>query len=109
MQPSKIPFKDRIIPWYFVIFFVLLAIVNVIFVTLAARSHPGTVQNNAYEIGLNYNEIIAASEQQDALGWKISIDYKSPHIILKLKDKNNMPLQGASIKAVAKSVLKKKQ
>jgi len=50
--------KDKLIPWYFVIFFLVLFIVDGIFVYLATSTHTGVVTENAYEKGLRYNEVI---------------------------------------------------
>jgi nitrogen fixation protein FixH len=68
--------KDRRIPYYFVAFFVGLAIVDGIMVTLALRTHSGTVMEHPYEAGLAYNRTIAASRTQQKLGWKAQIDVK---------------------------------
>lgn len=108
-EKQKLPFKDRIIPWYFVLFFIVLAIVNVIFVSLATQSHPGVVIDNAYENGLNYNEIIKKTEAQSALGWQASLDIKDNKITLMVTDKFNNPLSNAKIKGMASSVLNKQQ
>ena len=64
------PFRDRIIPWYFVMFFLVVAAVNAVMVTLAVRTLPGTVTDHPYEKGLAYNQVVAASDKQEALGWK---------------------------------------
>jgi len=65
MRPS-----DRWIPWYFVAFFVGLALISSVFVYLAVTTHTGVVTQQAYEKGLNYNATIAASEKGQALGWQ---------------------------------------
>ena len=65
--------SDKWIPWYFVAFFVGLAIVNAVFIYIATTTHSGVVTENAYSEGLSYNETIAAAEAQEALGWQINI------------------------------------
>ena len=91
--------KDKKIPWYFVAFFAGLAVLNVIFVTIAVKSYPGLVTQNAYEKGLNYNDMIDAKQAQDALGWKTDFVIENDRIILTLKDKNGHSIKGANITA----------
>ena len=62
--------RDRWIPWYFVMFFLVVALVNAVMVTLAIRTLPGVVSEHPYEEGLAYNQTIAAAERQAALGFK---------------------------------------
>ncbi len=51
-------------------FFGVVFAVNIYFVTVALSTHTGVVANEPYRKGLKYNERIAASEQQESLGWK---------------------------------------
>lgn len=80
--------RDRIIPWYFVMFFVVIAAVNAVMVTLAIRTHTGTVTEHPYEKGLAYNQTISAEEQQEKLGWKGTIIYENGMLDFTLLDKN---------------------
>ena len=68
--------SDKWIPWYFVAFFVVLAILDGIFVTIAATTHTGVITENAYQKGLDYNEVVAASEEQDEIGWVGNIGFE---------------------------------
>lgn len=83
MQP-----RDRMIPWYFVMFFVVIAAVNVVMVTLAIRTHSGTVTDHPYEKGLAYNQVIRAEEQQEALGWRANIGYAAGMLHFSLNDRD---------------------
>jgi nitrogen fixation protein FixH len=67
--------KDRRIPYYFVAFFLGLAVIDGIMVTLAVRTQTGTVIEHPYETGLRYNDLIAASDKQAELGWKATLDF----------------------------------
>jgi nitrogen fixation protein FixH len=87
MQP-----RDRIIPWYFVMFFVVIAGVNAVMVTLAIRTHSGTVTDHPYEKGLAYNQVVNAEERQEALGWDSKISYAQGILNFSLHDKNNQPI-----------------
>ena len=47
-------------------FFVLFAAVDLFFVYKAVSTHSGVVVENAYEYGLNYNDIIQQAKDQKA-------------------------------------------
>lgn len=85
---SSVPLRTRIIPWYFVMFFVVIAAVNAVMVTLAVRTHSGVVTDHPYEKGLAYNKVIAAEEAQEKLGWKGTLTLKGDRIEFSLKSKN---------------------
>jgi len=75
---NAIPLRDRLIPWYFVLFFVVIALVDGGMATLAIRTHTGLVTEHPYEKGLAYNEVVAAESRQEELGWKGEITYTAP-------------------------------
>lgn len=91
---------DKWIPWMFVLFFVVIAVLDGIFVTLAVRTHTGTVSDRAYEDGLAYNDTLDRAEKMAALGWSADIALDGGALVLTLKDKDGAPLDGAE--AVAK-------
>lgn len=62
--------RDRFIPWYFVAFFVFIALTDAVLVTLAVRTQTGMVTKHPYEKGLAYNKVITAADKQAQLGWK---------------------------------------
>lgn len=96
---TTLPRRDKWIPWYFVMFFVAIALVDATMVTLAVRTHTGTVTDHAYEKGLAYNRVVAAEATQEALGWKASITLTGKQLRVLLRDSNGAPLQAQSIKA----------
>jgi nitrogen fixation protein FixH len=49
----------------FLSFFVVFASVDAFFVYKAISTLPGVVSENAYEIGLNYNKIIAEAKKRE--------------------------------------------
>jgi nitrogen fixation protein FixH len=60
-----IPRKDgRKVLMAFLAFFVVFASVDAFFVYKAISTLPGVVSENAYEIGLNYNKIIAEAKKR---------------------------------------------
>lgn len=93
---------DRFIPWFFVAFFVGLALLLGWFVHLAISTDSGVVNSNAYKEGLAYNAIIEKQVRQDKLGWRPALEIsalkeKQAAIRLTLQDKNGAPLRGATI------------
>ena len=90
---------DRWIPWMFVAFFVVIAMVDAVFVTFAIKTRPGTVTEQAYEKGLAYNATLDAAEKQKALGWTDVTTYEDGILSFTLKDKDGKPLSGAEVTA----------
>ncbi len=84
MQP-----RDKWIPWYFVMFFVGLAVIDGTMVTIAIRTQTGLVTEHPYEKGLAYNQVVAAEEKQKQLGWKGQLIYANGVLRFTLHDKNN--------------------
>lgn len=58
--------------WAFLAFFAVFASVDAFFVYTAITSHTGVVVENAYEVGLNYNDIIEEAERQKQDGNSVS-------------------------------------
>jgi nitrogen fixation protein FixH len=92
--------RDRLIPWYIVAFFVVVAILDGIFVYLATSTHTGVVTERAYDKGIAYNETVAAAEAQQALGWQGEITLAADRTLtFSLVDADGQPLSGATVKA----------
>jgi nitrogen fixation protein FixH len=89
--------RDRWIPWYFVAFFIVLFIVNAVFVYLATSTNPGVIADKAYIEGKDYNQTIAMAARQASLGWKAEASLKDNEIIFTLSDRNGAPLNGAIV------------
>jgi nitrogen fixation protein FixH len=89
---SKAPLRDRIIPWYFVLFFVVIASVDAVMVTLAVRSNSGLVTEHPYETGLAYNQVVNAANKQDKLGWQSTLNYRNGVLHFTLRDAAGKPL-----------------
>ena len=91
-MPKK---SDKWIPWYFVAFFVVLAILDGIFVTIAATTHTGVITEQAYQKGLDYNEVVTASEKQAEMGWNGNINLYGNTISFELKDSGDLNIKDA--------------
>ena len=73
--------KGNHVAFYFIAFFATVALVDTFMVTSALRTHTGLVTDHAYEKGLAYNNVIAAVNQQDQLGWTSTISLSAPDIL----------------------------
>lgn len=96
---TRPPWRDRIIPWYFVMAFAVVFAVNMLFVYLATKTHTGVVTEQAYEKGLAYNETLAKARAQDALGWQSHAEVAAGVLRLSLVNDRGNPVQGAEVTA----------
>lgn len=92
--------NDRWIPWAFVGFFVILAVVQGSFVTLAIRTFPGLVTDRPYATGLSYNQVLKEQAAEAALGWQVETVFAadgplSGHLTLTIHDAQGRPLDVA--------------
>lgn len=88
---------DRWIPWMFVAFFAVVFAVNMVFLYFAQTTHTGVVRDKAYEIGLSYNEVVAAAEARDSLGWTGQIVADEKGLMFSLADGSGGPLDSADV------------
>jgi nitrogen fixation protein FixH len=98
--------NHRWIPWALAAMFLPVAAVNGLLVKLALSSNTGLVSDNAFDTGQSYNQIIAAGQKQQALGWKAVTQLQplpaadSPHrarLIVSLRDATGAPLHGLKV------------
>jgi nitrogen fixation protein FixH len=82
-------------PWYFVMFFVFIAIINGIFVVMATSTHRGLITENAYQKGLDYNDDILAVEKQTKLGWNGTFGFEKNTLTFALNDKQGTAIEQA--------------
>ena len=59
----------------FVLFFVALAGLEAWFVLLANRTFSGVVTDNAYTVGLKYDDVLAQREAERKLGWSTDLSF----------------------------------
>ena len=98
MSQTNIKKIDKFIPWMFVLFFIVVACVDAVFMTTAIRTQTGLVTDKAYETGLKYNDILKASDDQKKLGWSHELSVsKDGAIKFILKDKQGKKITGAVI------------
>ncbi|GAB0056653.1 hypothetical protein SIID45300_00961 [Candidatus Magnetaquicoccaceae bacterium FCR-1] len=95
----------RLEPWptAIVLFFTVVFVVNAIFVRLSLDSWTGVVTDKAYDKGLAYNQVLKAQQEQDAMGWRVTLDdgalkvgSEAP-LLLTVLDRQGSPLVGANV------------
>ncbi len=97
---TKPPLRDRIIPWYFVMAFMVVFAVNGVFVYMATHTHTGVVTEHAYEKGLDYNNVLSRQVAQDALGWQTELTLtENGAVLFSVLDAEGQPVEGAKVKA----------
>ena len=92
-------YKNNSFPYYIIVFFVILIILDSIFVYLATSTHRGFVTENAYNQGLNYNKIIEATKKQNNLNWKSKIIYQNGFLNFSLENEKKDSFDGATVTA----------
>lgn len=98
--------KHLWIPGCFILFFVCLAGLEIWFVTIANRSFTGVVTDDAYAIGLNYNEVLKRREAERELGWTVTVTFAQGadlggKLVLRVRDANGQPLVVDELRATA--------
>ncbi|MBF0358186.1 MAG: FixH family protein [Magnetococcales bacterium] len=93
-------------PWLVAIgsFFMVVLIANIIMIYLGLNSWPGLVTDDHYNKGLAYNEVIAAQEAQDRLGWQAALKVAQPDkddsikLLFTLKNRDGLKIIDAEVK-----------
>ena len=98
--------KHLWIPGSFVLFFICLAGLEIWFVTIANRSFTGVVTDDAYAIGLNYNEVLVRREAERRLGWTTAIAFAqgsdlAGELKLSVRSSDGQPLPVDEVRATA--------
>lgn len=99
MQAVQRPLSGQKVFFYFLSFFLVVCLVNWIFITKALKTHSGVVYENAYEKGLAYNETLHQAEIQKKLNLLESMEYAAGKLTWTIKDNAGVPITGALVKA----------
>lgn len=92
--------SDKLIPWYFVAFFLSFIVVDSIFAYVAVHTHTGVVTTHAYQEGIHYNAEIAEADAEAALHWRSKMSYGRDDMLhFSLRDKTGAPIVGAQVLA----------
>ena len=91
--------RGRYIPWLFVAGFAIVFAVNATMIGLAVGSFSGLYTPKPRDRGLHYNEIIAAQQARDALGWRVEPTWQpgTDNIEIAVFDRAGQPLAGAQV------------
>ena len=91
--------RGRYSPWLFVAGFAIVFAVNATMVGLAVGSFSGLYTPKPRDRGLHYNEVIAAQQARDALGWRVEPTWRpgSDNIEIAVFDRAGQPLAGAQV------------
>jgi len=92
----------RWIPWAIAGCFVVIASVNGALAYFALHSDTGLVTEHSFEVGNDYNRILAAGAAQDALGWRGAIKFAPSagldgRLVARFIDAGGAPLAGLSV------------
>mgnify|MGYP001439630342 CR=1 FL=1 len=101
--PKEWTVTGRFVLVSIVLFFLVVAGVNAIMMTLAIRTFPGADARNGYDVSQAYNREIAAARQQAERGWSSDIRLVrvdgSARLSLTLKDRGGVAVSGLAIEA----------
>ncbi len=91
--------RDHHIPWLFVLGFAIVIAVNGIMIWFAVGSFSGLYTPQPRDRGLHYNDVVAAQQARDTLGWRIAPLWRSEsdRLELTLTDRTGAPLVGARV------------
>lgn len=98
MTPTDVT-RSRYIPWLFVAGFAIVFAVNATMIGLAVGSFSGLYTPKPRDRGLHYNEILAAQQTRDALGWRVEPTWRpdSDRLEIAVFDRAGQPLAGARV------------
>lgn len=91
--------RSRYIPWFFVAGFAIVVAVNATMISFAVGSFSGLYTPKPRDRGLHYNEVIAAQQARDALGWRVEPTWRpgSDDLEVAVFDRAGQPLAGAQV------------
>ncbi|NGZ06897.1 MAG: FixH family protein [Magnetococcales bacterium] len=102
-RPKRSIFRLEPWPTAIVLFFVVVVVVNILFIRMSMRSWTGLVTEGAYDKGLAYNRVLEANKVQDAMGWQVALDDgelwadREARLRLTLLDRGGTPVRGAQV------------
>ncbi|HWL80717.1 MAG TPA: FixH family protein [Roseomonas sp.] len=88
------PRRSGWIPWAFVGGMGLVLAVNGVLVWAALSTFTGVSVGHAYDRGLAYNDVLAETARQDALGWHASVLMDVRGLVVSVEDEDGKPVAG---------------
>ena len=92
-QQDATPFTGRHMFAIMVAFFGIIIAVNVIMAVIARTSWTGLVVENSYVASQQFNDRLAATKAQAALGWQASLGVSDGQVRYALVDKQGAPVR----------------
>lgn len=99
MTATTLARRGRHIPWLFALGFAIVVAVNGVMIWFAVGSFSGLYTPRPRDRGLHYNDVVAAQQARDTLGWRIEATWRSEsdRLELALSDRDGTPLDGARV------------
>lgn len=95
------PLTGRHVLAMIVAFFLVIFVVNGVFVYVSLNSHPGVISEDAYRKGLDYNRTLERADRQNARGWRTTVTLDGGFVAVAFRDRNGAPLTGLAVRAEA--------
>lgn len=93
------PNRGKNLPWLIAAFFASFVLLLMGFGWLAFANKPSEVTENAYQKGLQYNQVLTKETQQRDEGWKTKIVLDDSYLRFRLRDAENTEASGAKVEA----------
>jgi nitrogen fixation protein FixH len=79
--------------------FLVVIVVNAVFVTYALKTWSGLSVEQPYDRGIKYNQVLEVDRAELALGWKVTGRYDGRRIVVELHDRDGKAVNGAKVVA----------
>lgn len=94
--------KRNRFPRSIIVFFLVIFAVNIGYIYLSKTTWRGTVTEESYQKGMDYNDTLKAVEKQEELGWSASVKFQSKAaklgvLTIDLRDKNGAKISDADV------------
>ncbi|WP_160935523.1 FixH family protein [Teichococcus coralli] len=88
------PRRSGWIPWAFAGGMGVVLAVNAVLVWAAVSTFTGVSVGHAYDRGLAYNDVLAETARQQALGWHASVVLDVRTLVVSVQDEDGKPVAG---------------
>lgn len=82
------------------LFFGTIIAVNIAMAYWAVSTFPGLNAHNSYVASQNYNLLLKAAANQDAIGWRGEVSVSGGHLGLQLTTREGSPVKGLEVSAL---------
>lgn len=104
-KPFQGEFTGRHMLYIMIGFFGVIIAVNLVMLTVATRSWTGLVVENSYVASQKFNDVLAAAEAQEKLGWTSSVTVTARDATVRITGAESAPVTGLAVRlALARPV-----